>query len=236
MNTVLHKADTRGTANHGWLQSKYSFSFGNYYNSERKQFGMLRVLNDDFVEASKGFGKHPHDNIEIISIPLEGDLEHKDSLGNVAVIKEGDLQIMSAGTGVFHSEFNKNSDRSAKFLQIWIYPNKKNVEPRYDQITLNTNKMKNQFSQVVSPDETYDGVWLHQDAWFHIGQFEKEMNIMYSIKKEGNGVYAFILEGTAEVEGHKLLKRDGFGIWDVKNMNITASKNSKILLIEVPMN
>lgn len=235
MNTVLHKADTRGDANHGWLKSKHTFSFANYYNPERMNFGMLRVLNDDFVEESRGFGTHPHDNMEIISIPLEGDLEHKDSMNNVEVIRQGDVQVMSAGTGVFHSEYNKNADQPVKFLQIWVFPNKKNVEPRYDQITLDPEKLKNQFSQIVSPNADDEGVWLYQDAWFHMGNFDQETVVDYAIKKTGNGLYAFILEGNAVIEGQELSKRDGFGIWDVKNVNITAKKDAKILLMEVPM-
>ncbi len=235
MNTILHKADTRGEANHGWLKSKHSFSFANYYNPERMHFGMLRVLNDDFVEASKGFGKHPHDNMEIISIPLYGDLEHKDSIGNVGVIKEGDVQVMSAGTGLFHSEYNKNSDKPVKFLQIWVFPNERNVTPRYDQITLDRNKAKNQLDQILSPNKDDAGVWIHQDAWFHLGDFSTETTIEYTIKKKGNGVYAFILEGTATIENQNLERRDGFGVWDEESIKIVADKGARILLMEVPM-
>src|SRR5210317_195033 len=171
MNTVLHKANTRGIANHGWLNSHHSFSFANYYNPERMHFGVLRVLNDDVVAPGKGFGTHPHDNMEIVSIPLEGDLEHKDSMGNSATIKQGDVQVMSAGTGVFHSEFNKNEDSEVKFLQIWIFPREKNVEPRYDQVSLRDIEKKNQFYQVLSPNKDDKGVWIHQDAWFNLGNF-----------------------------------------------------------------
>ena len=236
MNTILHKADTRGLANHGWLNSKHTFSFANYYNPERMSFGVLRVLNDDTVSAGMGFGTHPHDNMEIISIPLTGDLEHKDSMGTSAVIKEGDLQVMSAGTGISHSEYNKNKDKEVKFLQIWVFPNAKNVEPRYDQITLNNIKKNNELYQILSPNKDDQGVWIHQDAWFSLGEFDKDTNLNYSINKKGNGVYLFILEGTFEVNGQELSARDGFGIWDVSTIDLKASKNSRVLLMEVPMN
>ena len=235
MNTVLHKANTRGHASHGWLDSYHSFSFANYNNPERMHFGVLRVLNDDLVEAGRGFNMHPHDNMEIISIPLEGDLEHKDSMGNTAVIKEGDVQVMSAGTGIFHSEKNKNTNKSVKFLQIWVFPKKKSVEPRYDQISTNDIEKENAFYQVLSPNPNDQGVWLHQDAWFHLGKFNKNTSTDYELKQEGNGVYAFVLEGEVTIEGQKLEKRDGFGIWETTKININASGNSKILLMEVPM-
>lgn len=235
MKTILHKANTRGQANHGWLHSHHSFSFANYYNPERMNFGVLRVLNDDVVAAGKGFGTHPHDNMEIISIPLEGDLEHQDSMGNVTVIKQGDVQAMSAGTGIFHSEYNKNKDQEVKFLQIWVFPNKKNVEPRYDQITLEERDLKNQFYQILSPNPQDDGVWIHQDAWFHLGELEEGQSTSYSIKKEGNGVYAFILEGDVTIDGQALNKRDGFGVWDTDKIGITADSNAKVLLMEVPL-
>jgi len=176
-NTILHKAETRGYANHGWLQSKHTFSFANYYNPQRMHFGVLRVLNDDRVEAGMGFGTHPHDNMEIISIPLEGDLEHKDSMGNTAIIKKGDVQVMSAGSGITHSEYNRSKDSLVKFLQIWIFPNKKNVAPRYDQISLNSNDRHNKLQQIVSPNANEEGVWINQDAWFFMGKFDKELEV-----------------------------------------------------------
>ncbi len=235
-NSVIHKADSRGKADHGWLLSQHTFSFANYYNPERMHFGVLRVLNDDRVEAGRGFGTHPHDNMEIISIPLEGDLEHKDSMGNTAIIKSGDIQVMSAGTGIMHSEFNKNSDQLVKFLQIWVYPKKRNVTPRYDQITLDKTKSHNQFQQILSPNADDEGVWIHQDAWFHLGTFEQGKEVNYQIRKKGNGVYAFIIKGSAEIEGQKVEERDGFGVWDIKDVNIKAIKeNTEILLMEVPM-
>ena len=235
-NTVLHKAETRGKANHGWLQSHHTFSFANYYNPERMHFGVLRVLNDDSVAAGMGFGTHPHDNMEIISIPLEGDLEHKDSMGNVTVIREGDIQIMSAGTGITHSEYNKNKDKDVKFLQIWIFPNQKNVKPRYDQISLKKNDSKNTLQQILSPDANDEGVWIHQKAWFHIGKFDNGVKTQYHLKEKSNGVYAFVINGDWKINDQILGKRDGFGIWDVNSLEISSqSSDAEILLMEVPM-
>lgn len=235
MKTVLHKAETRGHANHGWLDSHHTFSFANYHNPERMHFGMLRVLNDDVVAPGMGFGKHPHDNMEIISIPLEGDLEHQDSMGNKTVIRQGDVQVMSAGTGVYHSEYNKNKDREVKFLQIWVFPNKKGVDPRYDQISLRELETENSFYQIVSPDPEDPGVWIHQDAWFHMGSFAEGASAKYELKKKGNGVYLFLLDGNIEAAGHKLGKRDGLGISETEQIRINAFRNSKVLLMEVPM-
>lgn len=235
MKTVLHPATTRGHANHGWLDSHHTFSFANYYNPERMNFGVLRVLNDDVVAPSRGFGKHPHDNMEIVSIPLSGDLEHKDSMGNTTVIKQGDVQVMSAGTGVFHSEYNKNADKEVRFLQIWMFPKVKGVQPRYDQITLNGQMKPNQFNQILSPDPNDQGVWVHQDAWFHIGDFAAGKKATYNLKRSGNGVYAFVLEGEVTISNQQLGKRDGFGMWDLDSFEMTVSKDAKVLLMEVPM-
>ncbi len=235
-NIIVHRAQTRGNANHGWLNSYHTFSFANYYNPDRMHFGVLRVLNDDVVAGGQGFGKHPHDNMEIISIPLEGDLEHQDSMGNTTVIKQGDIQVMSAGTGILHSEFNKNKDKQVKFLQIWVFPNKKNVKPRYDQISLNKNDRKNKFQQILSPNENDAGVWIHQNAWFHLGTFDDKITTNYTLKDNKNGVYAFIIKGNANIAGQKLSARDGLGIWNVKTLEITAlSADTEILLMEVPM-
>jgi len=235
MNTVLHKANSRGFADHGWLKSNHTFSFANYYNPERVHFGALRVLNDDKVAGGKGFSTHPHDNMEIISIPLSGDLEHKDSMGNVAVIKEGDVQVLSAGTGIFHSEYNKNADAEVQFLQIWLFPNKKQVEPRYDQITISDILKENELSQILSPSQDDQGVWIHQNAWFHLGKFTQETSLEYSLKDSNNGLYAFVLEGEMNVNEQELAKRDGFGIWDTESIKIEAKEGSKVLLMEVPM-
>ncbi len=235
-NMILHKADSRGHANHGWLDSHHTFSFANYYNPERMHFGVLRVLNDDVVSAGMGFGTHPHDNMEIISIPLEGDLEHRDSMGNVATIRHGDIQVMSAGTGIQHSEYNKNADKTVKFLQIWVFPNKRNVEPRYDQITLNLEDRHNRLQQILSPNKEDEGVWIHQDAWFHLGRFDKNAQQNYSLKKNDNGVYAFVLNGSFSINGIEVQQRDGLGIWNTSELQLEAlSQDAEILLMEVPM-
>lgn len=234
-NTVLHKATTRGHADHGWLNAYHSFSFGSWYNPERVQFGALRVLNDDTIAAGMGFGTHPHDNMEILTIPLEGDLAHKDSMGNTETIKNGDVQVMSAGTGVKHSEFNPNDDQRTKLLQIWVFPNKKNVTPRYQQITLNKADRHNKLQQILSPNPEDEGVWIHQDAWFHLGKLEKDSTINYHIKKEGNGVYAFVLSGQLTINGQELDTRDGFGIWNTATLELKMNSDVELLLMEVPM-
>jgi redox-sensitive bicupin YhaK (pirin superfamily) len=235
-NTVLHKANTRGHANHGWLDSYHSFSFANYYNPERMHFGVLRVLNDDQIAGGQGFGKHPHDNMEIVSIPLAGELAHKDSMGNVATIKHGDIQVMSAGTGIQHSEFNGSDEEWGKFLQIWMFPNKRNVQPRYDQITLNIADRHNNLQQVLSPSPDDEGVWVHQDAWFYLGNFDEGFSCQHQIKKTGNGVYAFVLSGQITINGQVLDQRDGFGVWNTDSITIEAnSQNAEVLLMDVPM-
>lgn len=236
MNTILHKASTRGHANHGWLDTYHTFSFASYYDPDRMNFGVLRVLNDDTVAPGMGFGKHPHDNMEIISIPLEGDLEHKDSMGNVAVIRQGDVQVMSAGTGIYHSEYNRNKDQEVKFLQIWVFPNSKGVEPRYDQISIREIEKDNEFFQILSPNADDAGVWIHQDAWFSLGKFTQDVKTEYQLKSPDNGVYFFVLEGKFTIGGQELLKRDGLGVWDTVTVPVEASGDSRILLLEVPMN
>lgn len=235
MKAILHKAETRGHANHGWLNSYHTFSFAGYYEPNRIHFGALRVLNDDTVAAGMGFGTHPHDNMEIISIPLSGDLKHKDSMGNEAIIKQGDIQVMSAGTGIAHSEMNANKDKEVKFLQIWVFANKKNVQPRYGQITLDESKMNNNLLQVLSPNETDEGVWIHQDAWFSMGNLAKGFSTEYDVKNQLNGVYAFVLEGDVTINGEKLNRRDGLGITETDKLTITADSDTKLLLMEVPM-
>lgn len=235
MKTAMHKAATRGHANHGWLDSWHTFSFAGYHDPHRIRFGALRVLNDDTVAAGKGFGMHPHDNMEIISIPLEGDLEHQDSMGNKQVIRQGDVQVMSAGTGVAHSEKNRNDDRPVKFLQIWVFPNKQDVEPRYDQKTFSDAEKQNNLVTVVSPMGEKSGVNIHQDAWFSMGKLDNGTSLTYTIKGEGNGVYAFLLEGDVTINDVVMNRRDGLGIWDEKTLSITANSNAEILLMEVPM-
>jgi len=233
--TILHKANTRGLTDLGWLKSYHTFSFANYYNPERMHFGALRVLNDDIVAGGKGFGEHPHDNMEIISIPLKGDLKHRDSMDNVAVISDGDIQAMSAGTGIFHTEFNRNTDEEVKFLQIWIYPNQLNVEPRYAQLTLNTADRHNRLQQVVSPDSDDAGIWIYQQAWFNLGEFDQGVSTDYVLKGENSGVYAFIINGDVEINGQVLSSRDGLGIWEIEKLTIKALTDAEFLLMEVPM-
>lgn len=235
MKTVYHKADTRGFADHGWLKSHHTFSFANYYNPERMNFGVLRVLNDDQVASGMGFGTHPHRDMEIISIPLEGDLEHKDSMGTTAVIRHGEIQVMSAGTGVQHSEYNKNKDGLVKFLQIWVIPNKMNVSPRYDQISIKENEKINDFQQILSPNPDDEGVWIHQNAWFNLAKFEKGNANEYKIHQPGNGVYVFVLKGSAKIGNQILGTRDGLGIWETDKFTLEALEDSEILLMEVPM-
>lgn len=234
-NTVLHKSETRGFADHGWLQTHNTFSFADYYDPKRMNFGTLQVLNDDQIAPGMGFGMHSHDNMEIISIPLEGSLEHKDSMGNVAVIKKGDIQVMSAGTGIRHSEYNKNTDSIGKFLQIWVMPNKQNVTPRYDQITLKSADSKNKLQQILSPNPEDEGVWIYQNAWFHLGKLDKGISLDYELKGKKTGVYIFVISGDVTINGTKLHKRDGFEIWHVEKIEISADNNSEILLMEVPM-
>lgn len=234
MKSIIHKANTRGNSNYGWLDSYHTFSFGNYHHPERMHFGLLRVLNDDFVEGGQGFDMHPHQNMEIISIPLSGDLEHKDSMGNVQVIKENDIQIMSAGSGIYHSEYNKNIDKPVNFLQIWIFPKIKNISPRYEQKTFLLDKRKNKLQVVVSPEQD-EAVTINQDAWVSLGNFEKGFKTTYDIKKRGNGVYAFLIDGEITINEQKLEKRDGMGIWDTEKLEIKADLNSEILLIDIPM-
>lgn len=235
-NSILHKANSRGHADHGWLNSYHSFSFANYYNPERMHFGALRVLNDDTVAAGKGFGKHPHDNMEIISIPLEGNLEHMDSMGNKTIIRKGDVQAMSAGMGVMHSEYNASKDGPVKFLQIWVFPDRRNIQPQYSQVNFDPAERKNKLQQIVSPRiDGNTGVTIQQKAWFNLGDLEKGVQINYEIKREGNGVYIFVLSGEVTIEEHKLTTRDGLGIWDTKQISLIADTNAEILLMDIPM-
>lgn len=234
MKTILHKSATRGHANFGWLNSYHTFSFGAYNNPERVHFGALRVLNDDTVSAGMGFGKHPHDNMEIVSIPLSGDLHHQDSTGRNEIIREHDVQIMSAGSGIAHSEMNANKDKEVKFLQIWVFPKLKNITPRYEQKSFLPQDRINQILNVVGPDNQ-NAIFINQDAWFSLGNFSKDFSIDYQIKKSGNGVYAFVLSGNVVINEQALEARDGLGIWDLETLHITASTDAEILLIDVPM-
>jgi redox-sensitive bicupin YhaK (pirin superfamily) len=235
-NSVLHKANTRGNVNHGWLNAYHSFSFASWYNPERIQFGVLRVLNDDTIAGGMGFGTHPHDNMEIITIPLEGDLAHKDSMGNESVIKTGDIQVMSAGTGIQHSEFNPNATEQTKLFQIWLFPKTRNVTPRYQQITLDPSEQKNNFAQILSPNANDAGVWIHQDAWFYLSDFDSGFSKSLTLNKEGNGFYIITIEGEIEVNDTTLEKRDAIGIWETNELVIKATTQSKFLIMEIPMN
>jgi quercetin 2,3-dioxygenase len=235
-NTILHKADSRGRADHGWLVSNQSFSFADYYNPDRMRFGVLRVLNDDIVDGGKGFGWHPHDNMEIISIPLEGSLIHKDNLGHELVVQAGEIQVMSTGKGVFHSEYNNDPDKPAKFLQIWVFPNRLNVEPRYDQARLDREKGRNRLQQILSPNPGEEGVWIYQDAWFHLGSYDAGVEFGYERKKKGNGVYLFVIKGAFQANGQRLEERDGLGISGEEPVRLESLEaGSEILVIEVPM-
>lgn len=235
-NMVFHPASSRGTADHGWLKANFSFSFANYYNPEKMHFGVLRVMNDDIIAPGMGFGTHPHDNMEIITVPLSGALEHKDSMGNSSIIHHGEVQVMSAGTGIQHSEFNPYKDKEANTLQIWMFPNKKNVKPRYDQKNMEPAGRINKLQQILSPSPEDEGVWIHQDAWFHLGDFAKGIKTNYKIKRTGNGVYAFLISGQAEINGQKLNPRDAVGIWNVADINITSlSDKTQLLVLDVPM-
>lgn len=235
MNSVLHKASTRGHANHGWLDSHHTFSFAGYHDPKRVNFGALRVLNDDIVKGGAGFGQHPHDNMEIISIPLTGSLEHGDNTGGRGIIKSGEVQIMSAGSGLAHSERNASKTEDVNFLQIWVFPKERNITPRYDQKFFDSAQRKNKFQTVVSPDKGDDSLWINQDAWFSLGSFSKQAIVEYSLKKKGNGVYAFVIQGDVTIDGITLNRRDGVGIWESEKISMVAASDAEVLLMEVPM-
>ena len=236
MKLIIHKANTRGHANHGWLDSYHSFSFAGYHDPERMHFGALRVLNDDTVSGSMGFGTHPHENMEIISIPTSGELEHRDSMGNVQVIRVGDVQAMSAGTGIQHGEKNKNKDEAVKFFQVWVFPNKKDISPRYDQKNFTVEDRHNKLLTVVSPLGSNDGgVQIQQEAWFSLEKLDKDFSAVYELKNKANGVYAFVIEGEVTINGEKLERRDGLGITEADKVDIKADNNAELLLIEVPI-
>jgi redox-sensitive bicupin YhaK (pirin superfamily) len=236
MKSVLHKANTRGHANHGWLNSYHTFSFAGYYDPARVNFGALRVLNDDVVTGGAGFGQHPHDNMEIISIPLRGALEHGDNTGGYGIIKSGEVQIMSAGSGIAHSEKNASKTEDVNFLQVWVFPKERNIQPRYDQKLFSAEDRINKFQTVVAPDKKEGALWINQDAWFSLGKLAKGLSTEYSINKNSNGVYAFVIEGDVTINGQKLNKRDGLGVWDVEKLTLVADSDAEVLLMEVPMN
>ncbi|HPG73544.1 MAG TPA: pirin family protein [Bacteroidales bacterium] len=235
MKTTIFKSETRGSANYGWLKTRYSFSFGEYYDAERIHYGVLRVLNDDEVAAGQGFGMHPHDNMEIITIPLEGKLQHRDNMGNSSVIEKGEIQVMSAGTGIFHSEFNPDSEKPVKLLQIWLFPDKKNHSPRYQQQKLDFESMRNRLHLILTPQPSDTTVYIHQNAWFSMALTTSKQMWDYNLYKPGNGVYIFVIEGSLNIGSISLNRRDGIGLSDLESVTMEAEKDSMILLMEFPM-
>lgn len=237
MRSRLFPKSERGTADHGWLQANFSFSFGPFYNPDMVQFGMLRVLNDDTIAAGMGFGTHPHDNMEIITIPLEGGLTHRDSMGNQATVRFGEVQVMSAGTGIQHSEMNASQTEQAKTLQLWIFPEKQNVTPRYEQKGFDLDSNRNSLVTVVTPQDKNDGnaLWIHQQAFLHLGVFDAGQSLDYGLKISDNGIYLFLIEGQLDINGQAVNERDAFGAVEFETLTIQTKAPSKILIIEVPM-
>ena len=235
METVFYPARERGHVNFGWLDSHHSFSFGHWYDPTKVHFGALRVLNDDIVSGGGGFGTHPHDNMEIVSIPLKGALKHQDSTGTDGIIRTGDVQIMSAGTGIRHSEFNASKTEPVNFLQIWIVPQLTDIHPRYNQLAFDKKDRMNQWQVVVSPDEKDKGLWINQDARLALTNLEEGKEISFETKFKGNGVYIFVIEGEITLDNKKIGKRDAIGISQTNRFSIKANTASEILAIEVPM-
>ncbi|PLK43303.1 pirin family protein [Emticicia sp. TH156] len=236
MKTIYYKADERGHANHGWLDAWHSFSFAGFHDPSKVHFGALRVLNDDKIAGGRGFGMHPHDNMEIVTIPLSGELEHEDSMGNLGSISKGEVQVMSAGTGIYHSERNKNIDKALTLLQIWVFPKVRDIEPRYDQRAFPIEGRVNQFQTLVSPLGSNDGAMgINQDAWFSLINLDADKQADYSVKLNNNGVYAFLIDGEAEINGQELARRDALGISETADIRVKAKTNAEILLIDVPM-
>jgi len=235
MKKIIHKSNTRGYFNHGWLETYHTFSFAEYYNKERVHFGMLRVLNDDIILPGEGFGTHPHDNMEIVTIPITGSLAHKDSMGHEEIITSNEVQVMSAGSGMTHSEYNASEKEKVNLLQIWIFPQEHNVTPRYDQKIFDPFLMKNNIFTIVSPVKNDDTLWLNQDAYFSLTDLDEGKNVEYKINKKRNGVYVFVINGRIQIEDEILENRDGIGIEEMETVSIKAKTNSKILLIEIPM-
>jgi len=236
MKKIIHKANSRGHFDYGWLKTYHTFSFSNYYDPERVNFGMLRVLNDGEIEGGQGFGTHPHNDMEIVTIPLEGAVAHKDSTGGEGVIYPDEIQVMSAGTGILHSEFNHLNDGTTKLLQLWIFPDKKGHTPRYNQKFFDSEERKNKFQFIVTPEKKVGNLWLNQDAYLSLTNLEKDKSLNYKIHTKGNGVYLFLIEGKISIGDELLSRRDGIGIWDTEEFSITANEDSQVLLIEVPMN
>ncbi|SHG06330.1 hypothetical protein SAMN05444372_102120 [Flavobacterium micromati] len=238
MTTQLYPSSSRGTADYGWLKANFSFSFGNYHNPNRMQFGLLRVLNDDMIDGGTGFGTHGHANMEIITIPLEGALKHRDSMGNDGIIRFGEVQVMSAGSGIEHSEMNASETDKTKMLQLWVFPDRENVSPRYDQKSFDIDNQINTFVNIVSPNDMNDGnaLWVYQKTFFHLGIFDSNTQSTYTVRIPENGVYLFLIEGEIEINNQVLKARDAMGITDFESFEIKVVSKSKILLVEVPMN
>ncbi len=237
MKKVLYPSETRGKAEMAWLKARYSFSFANFYDPERLQFGMLRVLNDDVIGSGMGFGGHPHDNMEIITIPQLGSLKHKDSLGNEGIITTGEIQVMSAGTGVEHSEINASKTEPISLFQIWIFPEIKNAEPRYDQKNIQAALIANKLNTIVKPKgkANENELWINQQAYLSLGEFSENTDLTYTLHSENHGAYIFVIDGTVRVYNEELNKRDAIGVYQTDIVNLSVSKESKVLLIEVPL-
>lgn len=235
MKKVIHPASNRGYADHGWLKANHSFSFASYHDPSKVHFGLLRVLNDDTIAPGMGFGMHPHDNMEIVTIPLHGAVKHHDSMGNEGIINAGDVQIMSAGKGVTHSEFNASANEFLNLFQIWVFPKIKNIEPRYDQKTFPAINREGRFQLLVSPQKDNGSLWINQDAWFSMGKFAAGSTASYSLHTKGNGVYLMAVDGEIKVDGEVLNKRDALGVSDTDSLDIQIRKDADILIIEVPM-
>lgn len=236
MKTIFHSATSRGQADHGWLNAHHSFSFANWYDPSRIQFGMLRVLNDDIVAAGQGFGTHPHNDMEIITIILKGALQHKDNMGNGDIIKSGDVQVMSAGTGVMHSEFNPSPDEATNLFQLWIFPKENHISPRYDQKSFYSSERQNKIQTVASGFKKDDELYIHQDAAISLANIDAKSSINYSMNKKGNGVYLMVINGQIEINGTILHSRDAIGISETENISIDSIESSELIIIEVPMN
>lgn len=236
MKKTIHRSENRGYANHGWLIARHSFSFAQWYNPNLVQFGALRVLNDDEVAPGMGFGKHPHDNMEIITLVQEGALKHQDSMGNGSTMRPGDVQVMSAGTGVFHSEMNASGDEWVKLFQIWIFPDKQQVAPRYDQKHFPEEGRAGKWQEIIKPDTQPEGdaIFIHQQAWLSLADLEPGSELSYTLRREGNGAYFYIIDGNAEIAGEQLKRRDALGIEDFKDATVKASTKLRILVLDIP--
>lgn len=236
MKTVFHPASGRGHADHGWLDAHHSFSFAGWYDEKKVHFGMLRVLNDDRIAPGMGFGMHPHDNMEIVTIPLEGALEHRDNTGGHGVIKKNEVQVMSAGSGIMHSEFNHSKTEHCSLFQLWIFPAVRNVAPRYDQLLFDPKGRKNRFQVLVSPEKTEGHLWLHQNAVLSMAEIDKGESLRYNMKFKGNGAYVMVVQGNLTAGGQLLGQRDAVGIWETDGFEIRAETQSEVLVVEIPMN